>query len=73
MTKREYRICWECGKKMYEGYCIEGGLFYYCSDECLEENMTMSEYEELYNDGDGDSYWTEWDDVVDDEDNDNGD
>lgn len=44
---------------MHEGYCIEGGFAYYCSDECLEANMTREEFEELYEDG-GDTYWTEW-------------
>ena len=33
---------------------------YYCSDECLEKNMTREEFEELYDGGEGDSYWTEW-------------
>lgn len=56
----EARICDECGKAMAEGYCIEGGQSYYCSDECLHKNLTEDEYLELYDDGDGDSYWTEW-------------
>jgi hypothetical protein len=58
--KREFRICTECGCEMEEGYCIEGGMEYYCSDECLEKNMTREEFEELYDGGEGDSYWTQW-------------
>jgi len=54
------RICCECGNKMYEGYCIENGFAYYCNDGCLEKNMTREEYENLYDDGNGDSYWTQW-------------
>ena len=54
------RVCSECGKPMYEGYCIENGAEYYCSDECLHKNMTEEEYERLYDDGRGDSYWTSW-------------
>ena len=54
------RICSECGKLMDEGFCISDGLEYYCSEECLTKNMTLDEYYELYDDGNGDSYWTEW-------------
>lgn len=56
----EMKICSECGREMIEGYCIENGLDYYCSDECLHKNMTEEEYLELYDDGNGDSYYTEW-------------
>ena len=57
----ESRICTTCGEIMVEGYCIEGGDAYYCSDECMtKDGMTIEEFEELYNNGEGDSYWTEW-------------
>ena len=56
------RICSHCGKEMSEGYCINGGEEYYCSDDCLHEHMTQEEYLELYDDGNGDSYYTEWED-----------
>lgn len=54
------RICKICGKSMMEGYCIDNGLEYYCSDECLHKVYSAEEWEELYDDGNGDSYWTEW-------------
>ena len=54
------RHCDECGKEMWEGFCIDGGLEYYCSEECLHKNISEEEFEELYDDGNGDSYWTEW-------------
>ena len=54
------RVCSECGKPMYEGYCIENGAEYYCSEECLHKNLTDEEYENLYDEGRGDSYWTSW-------------
>ena len=54
------RVCSECGKTMYEGYCIENGAEYYCSEECLHKNLTDEEYENLYDEGRGDSYWTSW-------------
>lgn len=47
---------------MVAGYCIEGGSAYYCSDECLHANLTEKEYLELYDNGEGDSYYTEWED-----------
>jgi hypothetical protein len=60
--KEEPRKCSHCGEEMFEGYCIDEGRFYYCSDECLYKNMTHEEYLELYDDGEGDSYYTQWDD-----------
>lgn len=54
------RVCDECGKFMTEGYCISGGDYYYCSDECLHKHYTQDEYLELYDDGNGDSYYTDW-------------
>lgn len=59
-ARREYRFCSQCRRRMNEGYCIDNGMFYYCSDECLQMVMTMDEYLELYDDGEGTSYWTEW-------------
>lgn len=60
MEEENKRYCNECGKEMNEGYCIENGLEYYCSQECLYKNMTEEEFLKLYDDGNGDSYWTEW-------------
>lgn len=54
------RQCSSCNKLMVEGYVIENGEEYYCCDKCLESNMTREEFEELYNDGEGDSYFTQW-------------
>lgn len=54
------RKCSQCGKEMNEGYCIHDVEVYYCSDECLEQNMTHEEFLELYANGEGDSYYTEW-------------
>ncbi len=54
------RACSECGKPMYEGYCIEDGAEYYCSDDCLHRNLSDKQYEKLYDEGRGNSYWTSW-------------
>lgn len=58
--EKETRTCTECGKEMTQGYCIENGEEYYCSDECLHKHYTQDEYLEMYDNGNGDSYWTEW-------------
>ena len=58
--KKYARECTACGAGMNEGYCIEGGIEYYCSDACLHTEITHEEYMELYADGEGDSYWTDW-------------
>jgi hypothetical protein len=54
------RICDECGEVMTQGYCINDGDEHYCSDECLHKHYTQDEYLEMYDDGNGDSYWTDW-------------
>jgi len=54
------RICSECNKGMREGYVIDGGAEYYCTDECLHKHYTEEEWEDMYDDGNSDSYWTEW-------------
>ena len=54
------RCCSECGNPMYEGFCIESGAEYYCSEECLQKHLSEEEYNDLYDDGKGDSYWTSW-------------
>lgn len=54
----EYRICTHCGKVMIDGYLIDDGSSYYCSDECLYSNMTKEEYLEMYENDD--AFYTEW-------------
>lgn len=59
------RICSDCNAKMIDGYVIEGGMDYYCSEQCLYNNIPKEEYLKLYDNGNGDSYWTEWYDEAD--------
>ena len=54
------RICSECGKEMSEGYCIDNGYEYYCSDECLHKHYSETDWLEMYDNGESDSYWTIW-------------
>lgn len=53
------RICSECGEPMKQGYCIDGGSEYYCSDRCLHVHYTPEERRKMYDDGNSDSYRTE--------------
>ncbi len=54
-----FRICEECGNPMIEGYLVDG-CSTYCSDECLHKHYSEEEFNALYNEGDGDTYWTTW-------------
>lgn len=57
--ENECRRCSVCGKLMMEGYCVDAGAAYYCSDECLHTEYTEAEWEEECNSNDQ-SYYTEW-------------
>lgn len=57
-TESAERTCSECKKEMVEGYVINGGGEYYCSDKCLHKHYTQEHYKELVEDGD--TYWTSW-------------
>ena len=64
--KKYARECDECGAGMNEGYCIDGGMAYYCSDVCLHKHYTPEEWQEMCDDDDdalepSESYWTTWD------------
>ncbi len=52
------RICAVCGKKMMQGYVVEEGIEYFCSEKCLTERYTIGQYEKMY--VDGQAYWTSW-------------
>jgi hypothetical protein len=58
---RYARKCSECGKGMNKGYVI-GSCEYYCSDECLHKHVSPEEFLGLYDDGEGDSFYTDWGD-----------
>lgn len=59
-AENDIKICSTCNKLMIEGFCIENGFAYYCTEECLKKEMEWDEYLEWYDDGNGDSYWTTW-------------
>lgn len=58
--EKPIRRCSECGKLMIEGYCIEDGFEYFCSDGCLYMNYTKEEFMEMYDEGEGSTYYTKW-------------
>lgn len=58
------RQCSECNNGMNEGYCINSGTEYYCSDRCLHKHYTAKQWREIYN-ANSDSYWTTWEDKTD--------
>ena len=55
-----FRICDHCHKPMIEGYCIDDGCEHYCSDDCLHNHYSDVEFDEMYAEGDGTSYYTNW-------------
>ena len=58
-TDRTCRRCAVCGKLMREGYCVDMGAAYYCSDECLHAEYSDEEWTEECENNDQ-SYYTEW-------------
>lgn len=60
LKEDQYRTCSICGHAMTEGYCYDGGTSYYCDEDCLHHDFTDEEWEEAYDDGNSDSYWTTW-------------
>lgn len=58
--KKFARECTACKGGMNEGYCIESGIEYYCSKVCLNTEISDEEWDKLYADGEGDSYYTDW-------------
>ncbi|PDY14130.1 hypothetical protein COO16_03980 [Bacillus pseudomycoides] len=47
-TEDHYRVCTCCNEIMFEGYCIDEGLEYFCSDECLHKNYKPEDYQNKY-------------------------
>ena len=54
----DWRECSTCHAPMREGYCINDGDEYFCSDDCLHSVYSHEEYTEMF-DHDA-AYWTQW-------------
>ena len=52
------RVCDICGKKMTEGYVIDDGAEYFCSDVCMRKRYSDEEYMKMYEQDI--AYWTTW-------------
>ena len=52
------RRCTECHKIITQGYMIDDGSEYYCSNACLYQHYTPNEWQKMYESENG--YWTEW-------------
>lgn len=63
-NNEDLRVCSVCGKVMNKGYVVDSGMEYYCSDECLLTKYTNDEWNEMYDNGNSDSYYTEWEDDI---------
>ena len=59
------RKCSICGSPVIAGYCVNDGMDYYCSDDCLHMVFTDEEWSEAYEEDWG--YYTEWFDEYDDD------
>lgn len=55
-----FRICDHCHRPMIEGYCIDDGCEHYCSEDCLHNHYSDEEFEWMYANGNGTSYYTNW-------------
>jgi hypothetical protein len=53
------RQCSCCEDGMSDGYVIDGGCEYYCSDECLHTKYTADEVKEM-DMGEDNNYYTHW-------------
>lgn len=58
-TSHSCRRCSICGNLMCEGYVLDMGAAYYCSDECLHHDFTLPEWRAECESNDQ-SYYTEW-------------
>lgn len=59
-VNKEERLCSECNTPMNEGFYFESDGTQYCSETCLKKVISWDTYLELYDNGNGDAYWTNW-------------
>lgn len=57
------RVCSECGRLMVDGYVVNDGEEYFCSDKCAHKRYTPEEFESMLptpDNEDSAAYWTSW-------------
>lgn len=57
---KEERLCSQCENPMQEGFYFETDGTQYCSEKCLTEVISWTEYLKIHDEGNGDAYWTVW-------------
>ncbi|WP_277586471.1 hypothetical protein [Psychrobacillus antarcticus] len=60
LKEDELRLCSELGNIMNEGYYFEYNGTHNYSRNCLEKVVTWEEYLAIYDEGNGDAYWSSW-------------
>lgn len=55
------RMCTTCGDVFNDGFMYNGGSMYFCSEECLHEEVSPEDWEEAHAEDDDNNYYTEWD------------
>lgn len=41
------KICSECGELIHEGYVVNGGMEYFCSDKCLHKCYSIKDWNQM--------------------------
>jgi len=59
---KDERLCSNCEKPMKEGFYFESDGTHYCGEDCLKKVISWEEYLKIYDNGNGDAYWTNWED-----------
>lgn len=54
------RVCTHCENLMISGFVVNEGEEYYCSETCLHTKYSKKEWTKMYDEGKGDSYYTEF-------------
>lgn len=57
---KEERLCSKCEVSMQEGFYFESDGTQYCSEECLLKVISRKDYLKIYDNGNGNAYWTDW-------------
>lgn len=60
---KEERLCSKCQTPIQEGFYFESNGTQYCSVKCLTKVISLTEYLRIYDKGNGDAYWTSWEDT----------
>jgi len=57
---KDERFCSNCERPMKEGFYFESDDTQYCGEDCLKKVISWKAYLKIYDNGNGDAYWTNW-------------